>query len=222
MAPSLIYETLDPIIFAINSADHEQFALRISGNNTECLLRTGEAVIMLDEPAKEQLKIEAQFRPCLRSMPTMTESEFTATDTETVLQALERTREGERMPLPPLEGHFQCCHTEAVKVGSGANRRQVKVRCKNMAALNELRCPIHAGMGSLNQKEIQHLLLSEEEKRAERTYWLMNDISITLTAPTESSKNRHPMSMAPPDIQHHRDYEIAKALVTKMQRTHEK
>ena len=200
----------------------DQIALRISGEDNQCLLRSGEAVIMLDEPAKEQLKIEAQFRPCLRSMPTMTESEFTATDTETVLQALERTRKGEKMPQQPLEGHFQCCHTEAVKVGTGANRRQVKVRCKNMAALNELRCPIHAGMGSLNQKDIQHLLVSEEEKRAERTYWLMYDMNIILLAPTESSKNRHPMSMAPPDIQQQRDYEIAKALVTKMQRTHER
>ena len=91
ITPSLIYEVLDPIIFSINTADHEQFALRISGNDDGKMLRTGEAVILLDEPAKEQMRVDAQFRPCLRSVPTMTESEFTATDTETVLQALRRT-----------------------------------------------------------------------------------------------------------------------------------
>lgn len=209
-------------MFQINTADHEQFALRISGNSPECLLRTGEAVMLLDEPAKERLRVEAQFRPCLRVMPSMTESEFTATDTETVLQALEKTRTGEQLPLPPLEGHFQCCQTEMVKVGTGANRRQHRVRCKNRAALNELRCPIHAGLASINQKDIQHLLISEAEREAERCYWIMNDISITLLAPTESSKNRHPMSMAPPDIQQHREMEITRSLILKMQKTHEK
>ena len=217
----MIYETLDPIIFQINTADHEQFALRISAENN-LFLRTGEAVILLDEPAKEQMRVDAQFRPCLRTLPTMTDSEFTATDAETVLQALRRTREGESMPLPPLEGHLQCCHFEFVKVGTGANRRNVRTRCKNMAALNELRCPIHAGMGMLHKQDIQHLLVPEAEKLAERAYPLMFEIHVTLLSPTESTKNRHPMSMAPPDIQHAKEYELTKLLIAKMQKTHEK
>ena len=124
------------------------------------------------------------------------------------------------MPLPALEGFLQCCHYELVKTGTGTNRRNVRTRCKNKAALNELRCPIHAGMGMLHKQDVQHLLVSEEEKRAERPYPLMFDVQITLSTPTESTtKNRHPMSMAPPDILHAKDFEITKMLIAKLQKT---
>ena len=87
----MIYETLDPILFSTSTADMEQFALRITDEHDTQVLRSGDAVILLNEPAKEQMRIDAQFRPCLRSIPTMTETEFTATDTETVLQVIRNT-----------------------------------------------------------------------------------------------------------------------------------
>lgn len=126
------------------------------------------------------------------------------------------------MPVPPLEGLLQCCHFEFVKVGTGANRRNVRTRCKNMAALNELRCPIHSGMGMLHKNDIQHLLVPESEKAAERTLPLMYDVQVTLLAPTQSTNIRHPMSMAPPDIQHAKEFELTKILLSKLQKTHDK
>ena len=222
MPGSLIFELLDPLIFRLNSTDRELLSLMIDEGDSQQLLRTGEAVLLLDEATKAELKVEAQFKPSLKARPAVSESEFTATDTELVLQALERTRDAERMPLPSLEGQFQCCHREYIKRGTGKDRRYVAIRCKNMAVVNDLRCPIHLGTSVARQKDIQHLLVSEEEKKLERDYHIMKGVKITLLASTESLRQRHPMVMAPPDLEHAKDYGMVKQLVSQFQELHTK
>ena len=225
LSPDLIYEVLDPILFEPTGGDpfdREYFQLRITQFHDTHVLRTGEAVLLLDEKSKETMRIDAQFRPCLRTLPTMSDSEFTATDAETVLKALERTRKSESMPRPMLEGEYQCCHIESIKVGAGSNRRNARTRCKNKAAINDLRCPIHIGSSVISQKDIQHLLVSEEEKQAQRTYHLMHRVHIVMLAPIISSNHRHPMSMEVPDTVHEKDYEMTRLLVSKFQKTHAK
>ena len=219
---SLIFEVLDPIVFQMQGYDKDRVALIITDGKSDQMLRSGEAVLLLDQATKEELKVDAQFKPSLKARPTMSESEFTATDTEVVLKALEKTRDAERMPLPSHEGQFRCCHREYVKRGTGKDKKNVLVRCKNLAVVNDLRCPIHLGTSVAKQKDIQHLLISEEEKKSERVYHVMKGITITLLASTESLRQRHPMSMAPPDLEHAKDYELAKKLVSQFQETYVK
>ena len=217
-----ILQVLDPILFSIQDTDQEQRELRIDEQKEDQLLRSGEAVMLMNEMDKQRIKVDAQFRPYIRKMPTMSESEFTATDTEAVLQVLERTRQAETLPSASLEGKFQCCHIETMKMGTGARRKATKVRCQNMAALNELRCPIHAGLEVLHQKDIQHLLVSDAERGSQRTYFLMKDVYVIISTPIESSKLRHPMSMASPDIPQFKDYQTTRLLLSKLQETHGK
>ena len=219
---SLIYEVLDPIIFKMQTHDIDQVSLIINDAKQDRLLRSGEAVLLLDQATKEELQIDAQFKPSLKARPAMSESEFTATDTEVVLKALEKTRDAERMPLPSNEGQFQCCHREYVKRGTGRDRKSALVRCKNLAVVNDLRCPIHLGTSVAKQKDIQHLLVSEEEKKSERVYHVMKGVQITLLASTESLRHRHPMSMAPPDLEHAKDYALTRKLVTQFQELYQK
>ena len=218
----MIYEILDPIIFRVEKHDKDQFALVIHQGKEDQRLRTGEAVLLLDEATKERLNVESQFKPSLKAMPSISESEFTATDTETVLKALESTRDAERMPLPSLDGSFQCTYREYIKRGSGRDRKMVSVRCRNKAVVNDLRCPLHLGTSVAKQRDIQHLLVSEEEKKAERLYPIMKGVTITLLASTDSLRQRHPMSLAPPDLEHAKDYGLTKKLVTQFQELYKK
>ena len=106
--------------------------------------------MFLDQKTKNRLRLEAQFRPNLHNiaMPSMDYVAET-TDTEAVLQKIERSRLQDLLPLEKIqkgmESEFQCCHVERKTRGYGVTRRVFTIQCKNKAMAGNLRCPLHIG-----------------------------------------------------------------------------
>lgn len=79
------------------------------------------------------------------------------TDTESVLQIIERSRKQDLLPLEKIqkgmESEFQCCHVETRTRGYGVNRRTHTIQCKNKAMAGNLRCPLHIGTPITDPKD---------------------------------------------------------------------
>ena len=215
---------LDSSLFIVNDAAILKIYNYFDKSNKKKLLRTGEAAIFLDPDLKARLQVDALFRPTLHNIPRPSlQNVIETTDAETVLKSLEDSRAQNLLPLEKIrrgmESDFQCCHTEMRQVGFVRGKPKFKPQqCPNKAAAGMLRCTLHIGANITDKKSITALLLSAEEKRNSKLYWLMNSVSIELTIQMEEPHQRHPMSMDVIDMDYEKDFISFKILVEEMEK----
>ena len=214
---------LDTSLFIVNDADIKKIYNYFDAANTEKLLRTGDCALFLDQELKTRLQVDALFRPTLHNIPRPSLQNVAETDAELVLQALEETRQHNLLPLEKIrkgmESEFQCCHTEMRPMGNVRGKPKFKpYQCTNMAAAGMLRCTIHIGANVTDKKSIMSLLLTTEEKRMAKTYWLMRSVSIELVLQLEDPHQRHPMSMDPIDYDYEKDHANFEILIEEMEK----
>ena len=215
---------LDPILFRVNDPEIGKLYDYFDRTNQNKLLRSGDAALFLDQELKAHLQVEALFRPTLHNIarPSL-QNVVESTDAESILKSLEETRQHHALPLEKIrkgmESDFQCCHTEMRQIGSFRGKPRFKpYQCPNKAAAGMLRCVIHIGANITDKKSITSLLLSTEEKRNAKTYWLMQAVSIDLTIKVDEPYQRHPMSVDPIDLDYEKDYVSFKLLVEEMEK----
>ena len=112
----------------------------------------------MDQKTKNRLRIEAQFRPNLHSIPAPSlDSVAETTDSEAVVKKIELSRNYALLPVEKIqkdmESELQCCHVERKTRGYGVNRRVITIQCKNKAMVGNLRCPMHVGTPISDPKE---------------------------------------------------------------------
>ena len=188
------------------------------------MLRNGDAAICLDPDLKEKLQVDALFRPNLHNIaqPSL-DNVAETTDAEEILKNLDESRRQNLLPLEKIrkgmQSEFQCCHTEMRQSTQRRGRGRVDMyQCPNKAAAGHLRCILHIGSTVIDKKSILSLLLTAEEKRNSKKYWIMNGVIIDLHMKVEEPFQRHPMVMNPVDVQYEKDLVSFKLLVEEMEK----
>ena len=153
-----VEELIDPVLFRIQRDSsildiYNYFA----ETNGDKLVRAGDAALFLDTKTKQQLRVEAQFRPSLHAIafPSLDDVAET-TDAEQVLNKIELSRKSDLLPTEQIrrniESELTCCHVEHRVRGYGTHRRTTTLKCNKKAMANNLRCPIHSDMPSSDPK----------------------------------------------------------------------